>query len=224
MTEQKVNREPRLSLNSLASYASANARTRRRILNEAKYPPDFKLIYYGDASTAISRFLLDRSYSLEDAAARNLLKEAKDPKEAAKRDNNALAVKRFAKLGPTLAFDGLETDRGPKEGKLVVAGVTVSVRPEIVLAGEYRAAGCFGLLKLHFSKTVPTDEAGAGIAGAVLKRFSDGICDGRRVHERHLVLIDVFASTVHLAPKAIVTRGHELEAICGEIGAIWPTI
>src|SRR5436190_21270056 len=117
MATQKINREPRLSLNSLAKYASANARARRTILREAKYPPDFKVIYYAGATTAITRFLVNREFSLADAADRIARQPAATPTEVTKRDSNALAVRRFAKLAPGLIFDGLTSQRAPKQGE-----------------------------------------------------------------------------------------------------------
>jgi hypothetical protein len=191
-------------------------------LREAKYPPDFKVIYYRDATTAITRFLVNREFSLADAADRIARQPAETPTEIAKRDSNALAVRRFAKLAPVLTFDGLASQRAPTQGELVISSVTISVRPEISLSGQYGNEDCAGVVKLHFSKTTSLDETAAGISGAILKRFSDGA--SRKVHNRHLVLIDVFAGVAHSAPRAVVSRGHELEAMCNEIAAIWPTI
>ena len=100
----------------------------------------------------------------------------------------------------------------------------ISVRPEVLLAGVHRKEECGGAVKLYLSKSTPLTDAGAGVAAALLKRHCEEQRPDCRHHNRHLLVVDVFASRHFPAPQAVVARGHELNSTCQEIAAVWPVL
>jgi hypothetical protein len=63
VNDQKVNVDPRVSLNKLGEFLTAAASRRRKILMDQKYPSSFIVARYNDAESAISECL--SSYPLE---------------------------------------------------------------------------------------------------------------------------------------------------------------
>ena len=50
----KAINQPRISVNNLAEFITAKAARQRQILRDQKFPQDYKVMYYKEASEAIS--------------------------------------------------------------------------------------------------------------------------------------------------------------------------
>lgn len=227
MPDQKVNKTPRLGVNGLAKYVSATARQRQTILRDEKYPSDFKAVYYREAIREIQRHLTvpeSDPTDLLDAAKRVAAQPGDEANERTRRNSNAAALRSFAKIAGVVEFDKLVPKKGPQQGALMVEDVKVSVRPEVLLKGVHRKEDCAGGVKLYLSKSTPLTDDGAGVAAALLKRHCEGLNGSCKHHNRHIIVVDVFAEKVHTAPKSVVSKGHELTAICREIAQRWPSI
>jgi hypothetical protein len=228
MAEQKIHRSPRMSINALSQYLVATAARRERILHDQKYPPVFRARWYEHASRAILRYLLDPDHDvdyLNAAEQRIRALPAADKNSRQKNRDNADAVTAFRALCSAIAFDDLTTSRGPEQGNSLVEGVTVSVRPEVVLGGQYRNENCVGGIKVYLSKNDRLSEDGAATIGSMVHLFMEhNAPSGHSCKLRHCKVIDVFGRSCTTAPQAVHRRRAEIQAACREIAQRWPTI
>lgn len=218
---------PRMSVNALTRYLTANAAQRETILEEQKYPDTFRSNWYVPAQRAIVRYLLDDERDDEiliAAEARIRETPAATRNEVQRRNGNVSAIASFRRCANTISFDGLTPERGPRSANIQVEGVTISVRPDIILTGQYRNDDCYGGIKLYI-KNDRLGVDGAAIVGAALQRyFSESLPDEAVCNARHCLVVDVLGSSCTRAPRAIVMRQREINAACREIALRWPTI
>jgi len=221
---------PRISVNKLAECMSAKAGRKRQILRDQKYP-DFKGMYYREATEAVSLCLAS---GLEDTTmlskAVKLLEQAPAGKTGTLRrlNSNIDAIEAFESMLDTIDLKGGNPELGEnRPEKLTFHGVEVSVRPEIVLRGHGKMGKpMVGALKVHFSKTFTLDAASAGIVSAVLQRYAEDKISGgdEIVGSQYCFVIDVGSKAVYPAAKSITARLKDVEAECQNIAALWPTI
>lgn len=228
MAEQRVRRNPRMALNALAQYMAAPPARREAILRDQKYPADFRVLWYDYANRAILSYLLDSDRDggiLTTAEQRIRALPADDRNESQKLRDNADAVAAFAACRSSITFDNLKARRRSQEGNIVIEGVTISVRPEVVLEGHYRGSECIGGIKLYLSKNTRLGDSGLAMAGAVLHLFLErNAPPDSGCATRHCTVIDVFGRACSCAPRAVVRRRNDIEAACREIAQRWPTI
>lgn len=228
MSASKV-KTPRISLNKLAEFASARAGRQREILRDQKYPTDFKGLYYKEADEAVSLCLasnLEDVKSVEDALKR--INETNSSKIGTQRRlaSNADALESFLMMLDDIDFGDAEPALGAHTApKLTVQGVEISVRPEIILRTNGRRGPLVGAVKVHFPRTYSLDDNTAGLASAVTNEW----CKVHLAHEGQVSgalcpVIDVGAQRFYPGAKSIVQRLKEVDAICRNISALWPTI
>jgi hypothetical protein len=219
---------PRISINKLAQYMSADAARRERILREQKHPPAFKVAWYADASQVIRRYLMDPQHDTEIlrlGSERIRMRPVASPNERQKRNDNGDAVDAFAGCCQQINFDDFAPESGPESGNLMIEGVRVSVRPEVVIAGRYRGQDCRGALKVYLAKNDPLDGGGADIIGALLQRFmSIDLSEDEQCLPRHCTVIDTFRRQCFRAPTAIIRHQRNVDAACREIANRWPAL
>lgn len=223
----KVHRSPRMSVNALAQYLSASATQRETILRNQKYPPDYRTIWYKEATAAVVRYLLDseRDEEILVRTIDRLYATGSTEHEQKRLKSNAEALEGFLRGHDDIVFDSLSIERGPKSAMISIEGVSVSVRPEVSLKGSYRGNRVQGGIRLYFSKSQPLTDDSAGAIGALVYRSIDeSVSRSVSVSRRHCQVIDVYAGEVFPAPTAIVRRMRDLEAACREIALRWPTI
>lgn len=226
--EQRVRQTPRMGLNALAQYMMAGAAARERILHDQKYPTGFRPIWYEHATRAIVRFLLASDRDAE------MLTRAEDriralpyggQNERQKLQDNADAVAAFSRCVRSIMLDGMTTSRGPEQANVFIEGVTISIRPEILLRGHYRGQELLGGLKVYLSKREPLQDEGLAIVGSLLHMAVDRLAsEHERCIVRHCTVVDVFAGQCACAPTAVVRRRREVEATCREIAHRWPAV
>lgn len=225
----RVRNTPRMSVNKLAEYTTTAPPGRRRsLLQDQKFPSDFKVVRYRRAVAAAQRAFSrpDRETALLDAA---LQLESEIPNSEWDADDlrlSATALRELCSSLDSLHFDDLQVFSGPTDShKLVVAGVEVSVRPELLLQGMWRGQTVIGAIKLHFPKTYDIGSAGLGTIAMVLHKyleqhpFADGV-----VSRRHCQAVDVFRGAVECAPGSTLRRWQDVEAACEEIAVRWQSL
>jgi len=216
-----------MSLNALAQYTAATAAQRESILRDQKFPPEFKQVWYKDATNTIIRFLLDDDHDEEILvrAIDRFLAAGGTDHEQKRLKYNAEALQGFLGGYGDLSTDSLSIARGPKSATLSIEGVTISVRPEIVLSGRYRGNRVAGGLKLYLARTDRLTDDSAAVIGALLHHYmGTSASPSRKISKRHCQVMDVFSGEVFAAPSAIVRRMRDLEAACREIALRWPSI
>lgn len=221
---------PRISVNKLAEYIGAKAHRKRQILRDQKYP-DFKGMYYREAADAVSTCLAS---NLENtgviAKAIKALDQAHTEKTGTMRriTSNIDALESFEAMLDDIDLKGGAPELGEhRPDKLVVYGVDISVRPEIVLRGKGKKESALtGALKVHFSKTFPLGLDGAGYVSAVLQRYAEDklLEDDDVVGSQFCSVIDVGSKIMYPGVKSITQRLKDVEAECQNIAALWPTI
>lgn len=225
-----MSKAPRISVNKLAEYMTARSARQRQILRDQKYPSDFKRTYYKEASEAISRCIasnLENTTVLENAI--SVLNQSTATKIGTRRrlDANIDALETFQvmlddiNLGNCLPRLG---DSAPR--RLVIQGVEVSVRPEIILTGEgKKSARLVGGIKLHFPRTFSLNDDAAGYVSVLVQEWCRNELDADGTpYGPYCYVIDVGAKRVCPPVRAIAARIRDIEAACRNIAALWPSI
>jgi hypothetical protein len=221
---------PRISVNKLAEYAESKGKRQRQILRDQKFP-EYKGMYYREAGEAVAKCLAS---SLDDTAILattiHLLNQTTSTKTGTIRriNSNIDALEAFEGMLDAIDLKGGAPELGEhKPEKLIIQGVEISVRPEIVLRGAGKSGKkLVGALKVHFPKTYSLNTDAAGYVSALLQRYSEDhlTAVGEFVGADYCFVIDVGSKTVHKPVKSIAARLADIETDCQNIAALWPTI
>ncbi|MEX1365544.1 MAG: hypothetical protein AB1Z98_20620 [Nannocystaceae bacterium] len=229
MVEQRVRLHPRISANKLGEYMVSPPLRRQCIIERQKYPCTFIGAYYEPAREAIVDFIVGRID--RGALLRRTEQLVAGPHESTyamhRAHGCAEAVLHLLDLEPRLDLRGLtpHTLEQPAT-KLEVAGVDVSVYPDVVLQGvDARGRPVVGAIKLHFPKSHPHTEASAQYVATLLRMYAkERMSDRGRVCEDACIVVDVFAGRVLTAPRGYQRRWRDIGAACDEIRRLWPTV
>jgi len=221
--------DPRISINELGKYIFSRDKRQRQILMRQKYRGDFMGMYYREATEAIATCLASNfeNVSILERALQRLYQSRPEKIGTQRRINaNADALDSFMAMMDSISFEGGVPELGDqKPEKLVYQGVEISVRPEIVLRGSGRKHSLIGGLKLHFSRTFPLGEDGAGIVSTVCQEYSRScLVQEEEPYAPYCMVIDVGARRVYPGVRAITARMRDVVAACRNIAALWPTI
>ena len=222
----KVREAPRISVNGLAEYLVAGAGQRRRIIEQQKRPRTFQVAYYREAEEAICSFLLSegRDADLLKRAVLELRTGTGEKEwEVSRRQACVEAIGCIQRAVSEIPLAGLEIKRGSNTVKpLVISGVTVSVRPELLLCAEREGARRIGAVKLFFSKTEAVTEEQARYAGTLVQQHMETTYPRVGTADYHLCFVlDVLGQKVFRAPGSYKRRRNDEEAACEEIGRAW---
>lgn len=219
---------PRISLNKLGEYMNASASRRKRIIAEQREPKTFIIARYTDAQDVICNYLQDDSRDDEIlyAGVERLL-SAPVTTEWEEQCNQlcALALQHFLKVKDALPLAGCSCEvLSPEQSSLmIVAGVEISVRPEVSLSiMDGKKAGQRGAIKLAFSKTYKLGEKSGEYISTLLHEYAiTTLFKGEKVCNDKCLLVDVFDGQVISAPSARKRRMDDINAACEEIRKIW---
>ena len=224
------NTQPRISVNKLSEYLVAKGARQRSILRNQKFP-NIAGMYYAEAANAVSACLASNLEDTSRIAQQIRVLEQQSPETAGairRVNSNIDALESFEALLDDIDLKGATAELGEqKPEKLVMHGVDISVRPEIILRGAGKSGKeQVGALKIHFSRTFPLTEVSGGYVAAVLQRYAeDKLIEGDEiVGPAYCFVIDIGSGTVHSSVKATARRLKDIESDCKNIAAIWPTI
>lgn len=221
--------EPRLSINKLGEYLTCGAARRRRILEDAKHPKDFIAPRYNDFYAVAPLYL--QSNPLDEsiiAAAINEI-QGRQPGSEWEEQNKTLNVDLLTNLidiPDRLSLNGFTVTAMPNtQNDLDIAGVAVSVRPEILLTGTVRGRNIVGALKLYLPKTFPLDETTADyITTTVHQHLTTNPPQDGEIDYRYCFVADIPSRAVYSAPRSFTRRRSDIEAACDEIATRWASI
>lgn len=221
--------EPRISSNKLGQYITSKPRRQHTILYEQKFPSDYITAYYKDAQESISLFV---AKGMEDASVldkRIRLLEQKKPEtvwQGRQIVSNIDAIEAFMNIADQVQLFDFTPEIGDfRAQKLNVNGVSVSIRPEIILSGKKRGMPAVGGIKLHFIKSHPLDEESAGYVSAITQMYlGTHMAERGKVDGRLCSVIDLSAGRVFAGVTSLKVRQKEIEAACEQIRHLWPTI
>ncbi len=222
---------PRISVTKLGEYVGSRSAARRKtILVDQKYPKPFKTAIYNDCFDQLVKFFVDASHdpaaikaAIQAIQARTVTTDA----EEMRRQVNSQALDHLLKTAPSLPLSGISFRKAPESNNpLLIAGVEVSIRPELelVVTGKSGAVH-YGLLKLYLSKSHPlTDDAGNYVATLVHSYASHRFAGPQSVDRKHCIVFDVFQEKLFVAPVNHTQRRKDINAACEEIASRWPTL
>lgn len=224
----KYHKEPRISINKLAEYLATNKASRREtILKDSKFPPTFQTIRYDPTYLLTSRYLtghIPNTQALQVEIGKYDAKAATSEFDERMKKSNLEAMSRFLALAPTLDFSDAKLTLGEHAPpKLLIADVSVSVRPDVLVTVSKKGAKTTGAIKLNVSKGSPHTNDSAEYAGALLRHYlvTQG---GEDCDYRNCYTLDIYSKKLVASPKAITNRLKDAEAACAEIARQWDSI
>jgi hypothetical protein len=228
---------PRISVNDLALFMISSPTAQIGIVQRSKYPQLPPIIRYRDARPAICQYLTDRRRSVNPlvASERMLQQRAIDPSQSALRQDDARlsievlhAVQGMAnQLGP-FDFYSAPTQQAP----LMLAGVEVSVRADLLVHGSARGRDQIGAAVLRLTRDDADTEAGRSrredmghhVATLARMHLEANIASDREPANRLCLSIDIQHGEAFPCPPSITRRRTNLENACRFIAALWPAL
>ena len=221
-----IRENPCVSVNKLGQYLTATPALRKRIIHAQKNPVDPQYLRYPEAAQAIVEYLCGgRDEVILRYHQRRMLNATPESDfDAHRLALCAEALQHFLMSADELALtNAVASPAGPEFPPMALGGVTINVRPEILLRSADRYGQMHsGLLKLYFSKHTPLNEQSGQYIATVLHMYAEQHLQQKGPVDHRLVRVfDVFAGKVYVAPKAQQRRLGNLEVACAEIAACW---
>jgi hypothetical protein len=225
---------PQLSVNQFGQYLEANGRKRNTILRNQKFPNDVLILYYKEGIDAIVDYIGSNFDDdvFEEKSEEIGNKPTQTVRQASRLKDCLDALENFQNLAVDELEDMLDhvqiipAPHNPPDGTVQIEGVDVSLRPEFFLkATDKNGNPIKGVVKLYVSKKNPlTDYTGKAIATLCLEYLENMSKPAGAPSRDLLLVIDVFAQTIHTAPKATARIRQDIEATCREISRLWPSV
>ena len=230
----KINAEPRISANKLAEYVIADPSRQRTIIREAKFVKKVLVIHYKKTRSFIPHAFAGNSLDIDKLVRRaeEIERENETPGISPwqKHDNinSALALKNIATITPELSWvNGRIIHR--RLGSLVIAGVEVSVQPDVVFTFEHRNINKVGAIILNTAQAKDKSldrNNGAYCIGDYLSSLLfqtllsklPGV--GAPLNSK-CYAVDVFRGKTYTAPANYRMLNKNLEAACEVIASRW---
>lgn len=220
---------PRISINQLAEFMMAKAARQRQIIRNQKFKQDFLVVYYKEASEAISACLTSNMQDLfviEHAI--SSLEQKKPDKIGTQRrlTANVGALEAFQSMLDDINFGHATPELGEQSPpRLTYHGVEVSVRPEITLTMNDKGRALVGAVKIYMSRTTPLTDVSAGYISAVLQEH----CRRNLAHRGDFYgplcpVIDVGSKHVFPGVKSTAARLKDVSAACQNLAALWESV
>lgn len=209
---------------------TAKAARQRQILRDQKYPTEFKGVYYKESSEAIAVSVASNLENLKPVENAIKLLAQKTPDKIGTQRRiaaNLDALETFLLMLDDIDLKGATPKLGDQSPpRLTIHGVEISVRPEVLLSAKGKSdALLVGAVKLHFPRTFSLNDDSAGYVSTILQEWSKAhLADDGAVNGSLCPVIDVGSQKVYPGVKATTARMKDVDAICQNIAALWPTI
>jgi len=224
----KTRKTPRISANKLAEYLTANSIRRKQIVKDAKYPAAFMVTRYKEARDIIRDFAANK-YTLADVDA--FIEDFKaKPTSSEFQENDRIssinALEKLKKIDLSL-LSGLKLEPNDNyDDVLKIAGVEVSVFPDIFITQVKGGKTTVGALKIHITKDNALNEESQIIVGVLLYVYSEKFLSavGSIASTKLCFSLDVFKERLQCCPPGYKNRFNRIEAACEEIALWWDTL
>lgn len=226
MYGQRERANPRMSLNKLGEYLTANMPGRRRtIIKEQRKPKDFIVARYSKAEQAIKEYFTTHKPNtdqLRRAIASLSAMAHQESWEGQTADLCTKALISFLNIAEQVPTNGYTpVEGGNTVPKLNVSGLDISVRPEVLLT-DPESGAIVGGIKLYLGKTHPLSDDAMIIVSTVFYRYlAETLSDECVVAPQNCFVVDVFAGKVMHAPKTYKRNMQHVRAACNEIATLW---
>lgn len=220
--------KPKISLNKLGEYISANPTRRKRIVEDMKNPKTFKSGRYVEAKKAIKEFFIT-GYDINVIDKSSLIHKNKvtttDFQEQDRNCSIELLQKILSLTLPDLSSYVLTKYKG-ENPKISKGGLEISVNPDLVFRGKIKGENVVGVVKFHTSKSHSLSDDSMDAISALLKEFTETYIakKGEKVPFKLCIIIDVFGDKIGIAPRAVKRMNTRLLAACQEIVLRWNSI
>ena len=221
---------PRISLNKLGEYLTANPVRRRSIIKGQKNPPDVVVARYRNAYPVLDQFFESReSDVLYDGADRWRNEPSATDWEASDNTSTADALESFIETLDQLPIDDCEILPAYSEEHqpLMLSGVRVSVRPDYLIRQNRRGRDYIGALKFHWVRDDAStlgQDGGTYVATGLYQFLLANPPDGFQPDHRLCFSVDVFRRSVWEAPSSYRRLRSHLEVACEEIALRWDSV
>lgn len=229
--------DPRLSANDFALYMVSSDTARLGILRRAKYPQTPPLIRYRDVRGPVCQYLADplRNLNVLVAAEQMFRQRIEDPASSPLMRDDAVhsieviaAVQRMRNQLAGFDFIGAPAN----QGRLVVNGVEISVRADLLVHGSARGIDQIGAAVLRMTAAEAANETaierrrnmGLYVATLARRHVDENIQTNRQPQNRLCMSIDIQHGEVFQAPNANTRRMNDIESACVAIAAVWPRL
>lgn len=212
---------PRISLTKLAEYLVASAGRRRAILEDQRFPSAFMAGRWTEAYPAIADVIRhhgDRRLIAQYLAEWRSRVPTSDF-EAAKLSLWIQAMTALADQVDDLDLASYSFVDGRAEAYASLAGVEVSMRPDLLVAGDEP-----GALKIYLGKSkaltanTPGRDGSGTYAAALLHIWAE---DELWASPKRCLVLDVFSKQLFTAPAKPGPRRRQALAACQEIALVW---
>jgi len=226
----KIRNDPYASVSKLAEYTRAGAIRRRSILKRLKFPGGFPPRWYAGSRPAIARAIAaaDSSCLLPVALSMRGDSSGTDHQQqlrgACVTALDKIIDEELLDLMPDFAGAGLAArafEVAHKHEKLGIAGVTVSVAPDVIAESE---DGRIGLVKVYLNQTHGLTKETGEMVATLLELHAEKHYSSKSVDRKHMVVLDVFGGNAFFAPKSLKRKRAELTAVCEEMADRWSAI
>ena len=224
----KTYKSPRVGIIPLCEYQAASAVRRTTIIKNAKDVPVYIAKRYEKAEHFLANFLTSQGESRHLTDYINTLRtdayKSKFEEDCGHSSADSLSAFHQNGLWVTTLLNsfGLYCSINDHSNKMIVNGVQISFRPEIILRDK-DGRQQLGFVKLYFSKTKPLSESSATLITCVGKHYYE-LEQGLVLQAKNCLILDVFRGTLFDAPKAHKRRLNEVLASCKEIADRWDLI
>lgn len=224
----KPAKNPRISVNKLAEYLSSNPTRRKKIIYDAKYPSNFIVTRYADARDFIKSYLQSgQDEDLVMSAIEDL--EKRKPKTDFQEQDIALSIESLSLLleTDTSVLEGCEVSSFEGKNELVnIAGVDISVNPDLIIIKKVNGVPNVGAIKLHLSKSNFLSIESQKVVAVMLHDYTNKylVGEGEVAKIKLSMSIDVFQQTIECSPSGFKLRMKNIEAACEEIALWWGTL
>jgi hypothetical protein len=227
---QRVRQEPQLSLNLLGEYMVSSFTRKQSILKDAKYPKDFIGPRYDPAQKAAAIYLANSSGDREQLRRDLDAKLTGSERSRWFKQRDILchqATECILKLEDDLKLDGIDVSVGcDADHRMPIAGVMVTVMPELIVRGVNRKGPFVGVVKFRYVKTKAMSVKWATYSATLLHLFAETHLRGDETHveRRHCRFVDVFAGQIQEAPERYRDLRKDVEAACCQIRELWKSV
>jgi len=219
--------KPKISINKLGEYITANPLRRKRITEEQKNPSTFIVARYTEVRDAYIEYVLSKnSPSIIETAIKNISNKLTSSDFQTNDKNNSIDALRCYDEIPFPNLSAFELFPFTGDGKIDIAGVDVSVMPDIILKGTYRNKNIVGAIKFNITKTTTLNEENRKNVATILHQFLE-----ERVKSEDEITpfnfcfsIDIFSKKCENAPSSYKNRRTQIHASCEEYKLWWETL